>query len=84
VDARTCTGYYNTMGMTGAIDEKIYLPETKIIGQLLMLEEEIDDLFMIQKTEEHCLYLDVCNSCLTEETFKTIKGSELYMASVRK
>lgn len=80
VGARTCTGYYQDMGMTGPMDEKMYMPEIETLEQIEKLKNDDNEIKFSHQLNEFASYLDFCISCASDNYKDNVDVSELYMA----
>ena len=80
VGERSCTGYYTQTGLTGPMDEKMYIPE---VESLPYIDDMDDDLFrptFTEEPEEFCSFLDFCTTVKKDMDFEDCKLDEMFIA----
>ncbi len=80
VGDRSCTGYYRETGLTGPLDQMMYIPETE---PLPCIDDMDDELFRPSYTDdpqEFCSFLDFCTSVKDDMKNEDNSLDEVYIS----
>lgn len=80
VGDRSCTGYYMHTGLTGPMDEKMYIPEVEPLPYIDEMDDEIFSPTYTEQCEEFCSYLDFCTSVKNSMTSTDCSLDNAYIA----
>lgn len=80
VGERSYTGYYMDTGLTGPMDEKMYIPEVEPLPYIDEMDDEIFSLTYTEQTEEFCSYLDFYTSVKNTITSSECTLDDAYLA----